>query len=77
MPILLVICGAAASVFRSLSDAGPRTFAIVDHRTAGRDPGQLDLVSEPINSRFRRLTEGMIPGQADQLCRRWRRFVVA
>jgi hypothetical protein len=32
------------------------------------------VVAEPINSRFRRLPEGVVPPQAERLQRRWRRF---
>jgi hypothetical protein len=74
MPILLVICGAAASVFASLSDAGLRSFAIVAIGLLAAILISSILVAELINSRFRRLPEGMVPDQADQLRRRWRRF---
>jgi drug/metabolite transporter (DMT)-like permease len=74
MPILLVICGAAASVFATLSEAVSRTLAIVAIGLLAAILVSSVLVAEPINSRFRRLPEGVVPPEAEQLRRRWRRF---
>jgi hypothetical protein len=74
MPILLVICGAAASVFATLSEAVSRTLAIVAIGLLAAILVSSVLIAEPINSRFRRLPEGVVPPEAEQLRRRWRRF---
>jgi hypothetical protein len=74
MPMLLVICGAAAGVFASIGEGPARTFALASI-------GQLAVilvgsivVAEPINSQFRRLPEGVVPSHAERLRRRWRTF---
>jgi Domain of unknown function (DUF1772) len=70
MPILLVICAAAAGVFAPLAESGARMFALAG---IGLLVGSI-VVAEPINSQFRRLPEGVVPPQAERLRRRWRRF---
>jgi hypothetical protein len=42
MPILLVICAAAAGVFASLTEGGARSLALAGIGTAGRDHDRLD-----------------------------------
>ena len=74
MPILLLICGVATSVFASLSDAESRTLAIVATGLLAAILVSSIVVAEPINSRFRRLPEGVVPDEAERLRRRWRRF---
>ena len=74
LPILLVVCAAAATVFASLTGGTGRTLA-----SAGIGLLAVILVSslvlaEPINSEFRRRKEGAVPPDAEQLRRRWRRF---
>jgi Domain of unknown function (DUF1772) len=74
MPILLVICGAAAGVFASLVDGGSRTLALAGIGLLAVILASSIVVAEPINSQFRRLPEGVVPPQAERLRRRWRRF---
>lgn len=74
MPILLVICGAAAAVFASLADGRSRTLALAGIGLLAVILVGSIVVAEPINSQFRRLPEGVVPPQAERLRRRWRRF---
>jgi drug/metabolite transporter (DMT)-like permease len=74
MPILMVISGAAAGVFASIAEGGSPWLALVAIGLLGVILIGSILVAEPINSRFRRLPEGVVPPDADLLRRRWRRF---
>jgi Domain of unknown function (DUF1772) len=74
MPILLVICAAAAGVFASLAEGGARMLALAGVGLLAVILVGSIVVAEPINSQFRRLPEGVVPPQAEQLRRRWRRF---
>ena len=74
MPILLVICGAAAAVFASLADGRSQTLALAGIGLLAVILVGSIVVAEPINSQFRRLPEGVVPPQAERLRRRWRRF---
>jgi Domain of unknown function (DUF1772) len=74
MPILLVICGAAAGGFASGTEGGSRTLALAGIGLLVVILVGSIVVAEPINSRFRRLPEGVVPPQAERLRRRWRRF---
>jgi Domain of unknown function (DUF1772) len=74
MPILLVICAAAAGVFASLAEGGARMFALAGIGLLAVILVGSIVVAEPINSQFRRLPEGVVPPQAERLRRRWRRF---
>lgn len=74
MPILLVICATTASVFASMAEGEARVLALAGvGLLAVILVGSL-VVAEPINSRFRRVPEGVVPPEADRLRRRWRRF---
>jgi hypothetical protein len=77
MPILLVICGNAAGVFASLTGGGSRTLALAGIGLLATILIGSIVIAEPINSRFRRLPEGQVPPQAEQLRRRWRYFHLA
>jgi Anthrone oxygenase len=74
MPILLVICAAAAGMFASLAEGGARTLALAGIGLLVVILVGSIVVAEPINSQFRRLPEGVVPPQAERLRRRWRRF---
>jgi drug/metabolite transporter (DMT)-like permease len=77
MPILLVICGTAAGVFASIAGDGSRTLALVAIGLLVVILLGSIFVAEPINSQFRRRSEGEVPPEADQLRRRWRRLHLA
>ena len=74
MPILLVICAGAAGVFSSLTEGGARTLALAGIGLLVVILVGSIILAEPINSRFRRRPEGVVPPQAEQLRRRWRIF---
>ena len=74
MPILLMICGAAAGVFASIAEGVARTLALAGTGLLAVILVASIVVAEPINSLFRRLPEGVVPPQAERLRRRWRRF---
>jgi hypothetical protein len=74
LPILLVICAAAAAVFAWQTSGAARMLA-----TAGIALLAVILVSsivlaEPINNQFRRRPEGVVPPDAERLRRLWRHF---
>jgi Domain of unknown function (DUF1772) len=74
MPILLVVCGAAAGAFAFLTEGRPRTLSLLGVGfLAAILIGSL-IIAEPINSQFRRRPEGSVPPQAERLRRVWRRF---
>jgi hypothetical protein len=74
LPILLVICAAAAAVFawqtsgaaRMLATAGIALLAVILVSTI--------VLAEPINNQFRRRPEGVVPPDAERLRRLWRHF---
>jgi hypothetical protein len=74
MPILLVICGAAAGVFASIAEGQARALALVGIGLLAVILVGSIVVAEPINSQFRRLPEGVVPPQGERLRRLWRRF---
>jgi hypothetical protein len=74
MPILLVVCAAAAGAFASLTDGIARTLAFVGIGLLAAILVSSIIVAEPVNSKFRRCPEGEVPPDADRLRRRWRRF---
>jgi hypothetical protein len=74
MPILLVICATAAGAFASLTDGVARTLAFVGVGLLAAILVSSIIIAEPVNSRFRRRPEGVVPPDADHLRRRWRRF---
>jgi hypothetical protein len=74
MPILLVICGGAAGAFASLNVGPSRVLALVAVGLLTVVLVSSIVVAEPINSRFRRRPEGVVPPEAEDMRRRWRRF---
>ena len=74
MPILLVICGAAAGGFAAATQGAARTLAFAGTSLLGLILVSSVLIAEPINSRFRRRPEGDVPPDAERLRRVWRRF---
>src|SRR5215831_1609694 len=74
MPILLLICGSAATVFATQTDDAARTLALASLALLGTILVSSIVIAEPINSQFRRRPEGVVPPEADRLRRRWRRF---
>jgi drug/metabolite transporter (DMT)-like permease len=77
MPILLVICGAAAGMFASVAGGRSRTLALAAIGLLAVILLGSIVIAEPINSQFRRRAEGVIPPEAEQLRSRWRRFHLA
>jgi Domain of unknown function (DUF1772) len=74
MPILLVMCGAAAGVFASFVEGWARTLALLGVGLLAVILVSSILVAEPINSQFRGRAEGTVPPEAEGLRRVWRRF---
>jgi hypothetical protein len=74
MPILLVVCALAATVFTWRTGGEARTLAAVGIALLATILVSSILVAEPINSAFRRRPEGDVPPDAERLRRRWRSF---
>jgi hypothetical protein len=74
MPILLVICGAAAGTFASLTDGAARMFAFTGVGLLAVILVSSIVLAEPVNSQFRRRPEGDVPPDAERLRRLWRCF---
>lgn len=74
MPILLVICGAAAGVFAYLTDGTARALALAGIGLLALILASSIIIAEPINTRFRRHPEGVVPPNAEHLRTIWRRF---
>jgi len=74
MPILLVICAAAAGVFASLTEGGGRSLELAGIGLLAVIMIGSIILAEPINSQFRQGPEGVVPPQAERLRRLWRRF---
>jgi hypothetical protein len=74
MPILLVICAAAAAVFAWRTGGEARTLAAVGIGLLATILVGSIVVAEPINNEFRRRPEGVVPPDAERLRRLWRRF---
>jgi Domain of unknown function (DUF1772) len=74
LPILLVICGAAAGAFASLTGGVARALAVGGVGLLAVILASSILLAEPINSQFRRRPEGVVPPDAERLRRSWRRF---
>jgi hypothetical protein len=66
MPILLMICGAAAGVFASIAEGVARTLALAGTGLLAVILVASIVVAEPINSQFRRLPDGVVPPQAER-----------
>ena len=77
MPILLVTCAATAGAFATVVDETARVLALWAIGALALILVASIVVAEPINSRFRRLPEGVVPPGAERLRRRWRRFHIA
>jgi hypothetical protein len=74
MPILLMICAAAAAVFAWRTDGEARALAVAGIVVLATILVSSIVVAEPINSEFRRRPEGVVPPDAERLRRLWRRF---
>lgn len=74
LPILLVSCGAAAAAFASLTGGAARALASASIGLLAVILVSSIVVTEPINSQFRRCPEGVVPPDANHLRRLWRRF---
>jgi hypothetical protein len=74
MPILLVICLAAAGAFGTLTDGPSRSLAFTGAGLLASILVSSIVLAEPVNSKFRRLPEGTVPPDAERLRRLWRRF---
>ncbi len=74
MPILVMICGAAAGTFASLTDGAARTLAFAGIGLLAVILVSSIILAEPVNSQFRRRPEGDVPPDAERLRRLWRRF---
>jgi hypothetical protein len=74
MPILGMISELGAVVFALNSAARPATLAWLGTALIAAIIGSSIVIAEPINSRFRELSEGQQPEGVEQLRIRWRRF---
>lgn len=74
MPILLLISGAAAGGFASLTAGAAQTLAFAGIALLAVILVGSVVLAEPVNSQFRRRAEGVVPPDADRLRRFWRRF---
>lgn len=74
MPILGVIAGLAAIVFALGSDGAARSLAWAGVALIAIVVVGSILIAEPMNSKFRRVSEGVIPEGAEQMRDRWRVF---
>lgn len=74
MPILLVISGTAAVAFAALNAGAARALALSGVALLTVIMLGSIVLAEPINSRFRRRAEGVVPPGAECLRRRWRRL---
>ena len=74
MPILVVICGAAAGWFASLTSGTARMLALAGIGMLALILVSSILLAEPVNSQFRRRPEGEVPPEAERLRGFWRRF---
>jgi len=74
MPILLLVCAAAAAVFAWRTDDPARTLAAAAIALLATILVSSLVIAEPINSQFRRRAEGVVPPDADRLRQLWRRF---
>jgi Domain of unknown function (DUF1772) len=74
MPILVMICGAAAGTFASLTDGAARTLAFAGIGLLAVILVSSIILAEPVNSQFRRRPEGDVPPDAERRRRLWRRF---
>jgi hypothetical protein len=77
MPILLATSATATGGFAWFTEGVSRALALVAIGLLVLILVGSIVIAEPINSRFRRLPEGVVPPQADVLRRRWRRFHLA
>lgn len=73
-PILLLICAAGAITFAVNTAGTARTVAWVGIAQLALVLVASVVVAEPMNSKFRRLPEGSMPDDAEQLRDSWRRF---
>lgn len=74
LPILLVVCAVGAVAFASLTRGAGRTLALTGLALLAVILVGSIILAEPINSQFRRLPEGTVPADAEDLRRKWRRF---
>jgi hypothetical protein len=74
MPILLVICAAAAGAFAVRTDGVAQALAAVGVALLAAILISSIVLAEPVNSQFRRRPEGAVPPDAERLRRLWRRF---
>jgi hypothetical protein len=77
MPILGALAGVSAVVFALNSSGRAAALAWVGTGLIGVIMVASILIAEPINSKFRRLSEGEAPDGVDQLRVTWRRFHLA
>jgi hypothetical protein len=74
MPILVVVCAAAAGAFASLTGGPARTLAALGIALLVVILVGSIVIAEPVNSEFRRRPEGVVPPDAERLRGLWRRF---
>lgn len=77
MPILGALAGVSAVIFALNSSGRAAALAWVGTGLIGVIMVASILIAEPINSKFRRLSEGEAPDGVDQLRVTWRRFHLA
>jgi hypothetical protein len=73
-PILLVVCAGGAVAFALAASGTARALAWVGVAQLAVVLVASLVVAEPMNSKFRRLTEGSVPPDAENLRDAWRRF---
>ena len=74
MPILLLICGTAAGAFASLTDGAARMLALGGILLLAAILVGSIILAEPVNRKFRRRPEGIVPPDGERLRKLWRRF---
>jgi Domain of unknown function (DUF1772) len=74
LPILLVFCAAAASVFAWQTSGAARILALIAIGLLTVILISSIALAEPINNQFRRRPEGLVPPDAERLRRVWGRF---
>jgi hypothetical protein len=77
LPILLVICGIGAAAYAFQTSGQVRAITAIGVGLLGVVLVSSIVIAEPMNSKFRQLTEGSVPVGAAGMRVAWRRFHLA